>query len=137
MALPSSHPLRLWSFERRWLARVIEDLVTEARGPLLRRYLDDLLHHAPLEFVLGLRLCLWLLLLSPPFVLGRFATYFGLRQHERLRLHARLRESPRYVVREIPLLFKMVGCLGHCGLPDVQARLGIEPRDLEPPGWAA
>jgi hypothetical protein len=40
------------------------------------------------------------------------------------------------VLREMPLLFKMIGCLGYCGSPEVQAQIGIEPRDEKPAEWA-
>jgi hypothetical protein len=126
----------MFEFERRWLVSILEDLVPGAAEVPIRRFADDLLAHAPGEFLLGLRLCTWVLMLCPPLVLGRLATYRGLSLGERLSVHARLRESRLYVLRELPLLFKMVGCLGYCGLPEVQAKLGITPRDREPPEWA-
>ncbi len=126
----------MFDFERRWLVSVVEDLVPGAAEAPMRRYVDDLLAHAPSEFCLGLRACLWLLMLCPPFLIGRLRSYRGLRPDERLRVHERLRQSRLYILREAPLLFKMVGCLGYCGLPEVQERLGITPRDAEPPAWA-
>lgn len=128
--------LRLFGFERDWLAAVLEDVVPGAGDVPIRRFVDDLLAHAPLEFVFGLRACLWFVVLCPPFVLRRAKTYFGLEREERLAVHARLKQSDRYVVREMPLLFKMIGSLGYCGLPEVQAEIGIEPRDQEPAEWA-
>jgi hypothetical protein len=126
----------MFDFERRWLGSILEDLVPGAARIPISRFVDDLLAHAPREFLLGLRLCTWLLMLCPAFVLGRLASYRGLAAEERLRVHARLRESRFYLLRELPLLFKMVGCLAYCGLPEVQAQLGISPRDPEPPEWA-
>jgi hypothetical protein len=128
--------LRLFGFERQWLVGVLEDVVPGTREVPLRRFVDDLLAHAPLEFVAGLRACLWLLVLSPPFLLRRMKSYFGLSFEERLAVHARLKSSSSYVIREMPLLFKMLGCLGYCGLPEVQAEIGITPRDSEPAEWA-
>ena len=128
--------LRLFGFERDWLVAVLTDVVPGSEGVPLRRFVDDLLGHAPLEFVFGLRACLWLLVCSPPFTVRRFRSYFGLEREQRLAVHARLKHSPFYVLRELPLLFKMVGCLGYLGLPDVQERLGISPRDEEPAEWA-
>jgi len=136
---------RLFNFERRWLLEVIESLMpsdTGSRSSIaasevpLGRFLDDLLESAPEKFVMGLRACLWIVVLCPPFVLRRLTTFFGLSPRERVMLMYRLRESNAYVVRELPTLLKTVGCLGLCGLPEVQRRLGIAPTDETPPEWA-
>ncbi len=126
---------RLFSFERRWLCEVFASVIPGSRDEPLGAFVDDLVATAPLRVIVGARLCLWLLLLSPPFVLGRFTSFFGLDEPERIDLFERLRASPNYVIRELPLLFKMLGALGYCGLPQVHARLGISPRDSEPPSW--
>jgi len=128
--------LRLFGFERSWLCAVLHDVVPGTAEVPIERFVDDLVRHAPLEFVFGLRACLWLLVLSPPVLLRRVKSYFGLPLEERLALHARLKTSPIYVIREMPLLFKMIGCLGLCGLPGVQEGVGITPRDAEPAEWA-
>lgn len=127
--------MRLFSFERRWLIAILRDLVPGAAEAPLERYLDDLVRHAPLEFLLGLRACVWVVLLSPPLLLGRWCSYLGLSRRERSRLHERLGESSIYLLREMPTMFKMVGCLGYCGLPQVQRRLGIPATRPEPPSW--
>jgi hypothetical protein len=136
---------RLTNRERRWLLVVLEAAIpsgVDPRIPIgaadvpLGRFVDDLLDAAPLKFVFGLRACLWLVLLAPPFALRRWATFLGLAPAERYALFDRLRESPLYVVREAPVVFKTVGCLGYCGLPHVQRRLGISPTDASPPPWA-
>jgi hypothetical protein len=137
--------MTLLGFERRWLLAIFEAVVptgpdsrlpaSAARAPM-GRFLDDLVRHAPAHFVLGLRACMWALMLAPPFVLGRMATFMGLSSVERLALLERLGRSDVYVVREMPLLFKTVACLGLCGLPDVQGHVGISPVDASPPAWA-
>lgn len=132
-------------FERRWLVAMLEVAVPSGADPRARfgaadvparAFVDDLLASAPVQFVLGLRVCVWFLLLCPPFCGARLTTFLGLTPAERARVLATLRSSPSYVVRELPLLLKMVGCLGVCGLPEVQAALEIEPRDAELPEWA-
>ena len=60
----------------------------------------------------------------------------GLGADERMAVLERMRQSDVYLVREMPLLFKTVGCLGFCGLPQVHEQVGIEPRDTTPPEWA-
>ena len=107
-----------------------------ARDVPLDRFLDDLVEHAPLHFVAGLRGASWLLVLAPLFVLGTLRGFPSLDSAERLRILERLRESSLYLIREIPLLLKTVACLGYCGLPEVQRGLGILPIDATPPEWA-
>jgi len=137
---------RMFRFERRWLLRVFETLLPGKADPRLvlgaadvpmGRFVDDLLAHSPLEFVMGLRLVLWVVLLAPPFFLRRFRTFLGLSVEERMLVLDRLRTSDSYIVREAPLLLKTIACLGFCGLPQVQRNLGIHPTDGAPPGWAA
>lgn len=138
--------LRLFDFERRWLVAVFAVVIpagADERMPYgaaqapLGRFVDDLLDRAPLQFVSGLRACLWMVMLSPLFMLGRLSTFLGVEQAAQLALLERFRTSNAYLVRETPLLFKTVGCLGFCGLPAVQRELGIHPTDATAPDWAA
>jgi hypothetical protein len=135
----------LLAYERRCLAAIFESALPSgacesmplgAADVALDRFVEDLFRHAPGHFRLGLRACLWLVTFAPTFVLGRFATFVGLSREDRVRLLEALGRSSMYVVREMPLLFKTVACLGFCGLPEVQAGLGISPVDSSPPEWA-
>jgi hypothetical protein len=137
--------LRLFNFERRWLTAVFAVLIpagADERMPYgaaqapMGRFVDELLEHAPLQFVAGLRACLWMVMLSPLFLLGRLRTFLGVEHATQLALLDRFRTSNVYLVRETPLLFKTIGCLGFCGLPAVQQQLGIHPTDAAPPDWA-
>lgn len=127
--------LRLFAFERRWLESVFACVIPGASSVPMSAFIDDLVRHAPLRVILGARACLWLLLFAPPFVVGRFRTWIGLDARERLLVLERMRHSNLYVVRELPLLFKMLAALGYCGLPEVHARLELSPRDSSPPDW--
>jgi hypothetical protein len=134
---------RLFRFERRWLVRLLESVLPRVPEALplgaadvpMGRFVDELLARVPLQAVLGLRAGLWLVLLSPPFVVGRWRSFLGLGDGERVELLDRLRRSDRYLVRESALLFKLVGCLGFCGLAPVQRAAGIAPVDETPPSW--
>jgi len=137
--------MTLLGFERRWLVVVFETVLpagADGRLPVrisdvpMDRFVDDLIRQAPAHFVLGLKACLWVVMLAPPFVLGRFRTFLGLEPSERLSLLERLGRSRTYVIREMPLLFKTIACLGFCGLPEVQSSIGIHPTDTTPPAWA-
>jgi hypothetical protein len=137
--------MTLSDFERRWLLVVFETVLPTREASRLPasvasapmdRFVDDLVRRAPAHFVLGLRACLWILMLAPPFVLGRLCTFVSLPFAERLALLDKLGTSESYVIREMPLLFKTVACLGVCGLPEVQKSIGIQPTDAVPPEWA-
>lgn len=137
--------MRLWAVERRWLCAIFETMLpsgADPRAPLgasdvdLGAYADELLRVAPRHFALGLRACTWLIQLMPPFVLGKLSSFTGLSSELRTELFERMGRSDRYLIRELPMLFKTAACLGFCGLPQVQAQLGISPRDGEPASWA-
>jgi hypothetical protein len=137
--------LRLLRFERRWLVAVFETVLPPGEPALplgaaqapLGRFVDDFLGRAPLTAVLGLRGALWLVMLAPLFVLGRPRTFLALAPADRIALLERLRRSDRYLVRESAVLFKIVGCLGFCGLAPVQRQLGIHPTDRTLPPWTS
>lgn len=133
------------AFERRWLAAIFAAVLPgcdDPRFPLgaeqpgAERYVDALLAGAPRGFVRGLRACTWLLQLAPLLLLGRFCSFGGLPPAARAELLERMTRSERYLVRELPMLFKTAACLGVCGLPQVQRRIGIHPVDAADPDWA-
>jgi hypothetical protein len=138
--------LRMTRVERRWLVRVFEVLLPRGADPRIPvgaadvpmgRFVDDLLAASGLEFVAGLRLCLWMVMLAPLVVLKRARTFLGLGPADQAAVLERLRTSDLYVVREAPMLLKTIACLGFCGLPPVQGALGLHPIDTSPPSWAA
>lgn len=137
--------MTLFGFERRWLLLVFETVVPSGaaeRMPLgasdapMERFIDDILDRAPFHFCIGLRACLWIVMFAPLFLIGRAATFAGLTPLERTRLLTVMGESDRYLLREMPLLFKTVACLGFCGLPEIQKRVGITVVDRTAPEWA-
>lgn len=138
--------MTLFAFERRWLALIFATILPASDDPRfpqgadelgVERYIESLLRIAPGDFATALRVCTWLLMLSPLFVLGRIATLAGLAPAERAKLFERLSESNVYLIRELPMLFKTAACLGLCGLPEVQRRIGIHPVDRTPPDWVS
>lgn len=137
--------MTLFGFERRWLLLVFDTVAPSGADPRMSRgardvpmdrFLRDLFNRAPFQFCIGLRLCLWVTLFSPLVLIGRLSTFVGLSTEDRVRVLAAMGRSPRYLVREMPLLFKTVACLGLCGLPDVQRAVGITVVDATPPDWA-
>jgi hypothetical protein len=137
--------MRLLGFERRWLAEIFAAMLPASDDPRFplgasalgaERYIDDLMRSAPRDFALGLRVCTWLVQLAPLFTYGRLAGFAGLDAAQRSELLERLTRSDVYLIRELPMLFKTAACLGLCGLPDLQRRIGIHPVDASDPEWA-
>ncbi len=136
--------MKLLTFERRWLLSVFDAIMPANASPQLpwgardlplERFVDDLTQISPKQFRLGLRATIWLIALSPWFVLRRATTVSGLSQAERVVLLDRLGESESYVVRELPMMLKMVVGLGYCGLPETQDAFHVVPRDPTPADW--
>jgi hypothetical protein len=132
-------------YERRCVTAIFETVLPSescaafplgARDMPIDAFLDHVSRNAPAQFLLGLRIFTWVVTFAPIFVLGRFTTFLGLAAPEQFQLLEALRGSSTYALREIPLFFKMVACLGFCGLPDVQRLVGVAPRDATPPPWA-
>jgi hypothetical protein len=130
--------------ERRWFAALFETILPDgvveglpgAERLPLDRFLDDFAQAAPPRMMLGARLALWfVVLLAPLLVLRRPRTFLGLTLEDRLSVLRGLRASRFYTVRELPVLLKSVACLGYCGSPIVQRRIGIAVSDAEAPAW--
>jgi hypothetical protein len=136
--------VKLLTFERRWLLSVFDAILPANASPTLPRgarelpldrFVDDLTRVSPAQFRLGLRATIWLIALSPWFVLRRATTVAGLSLAERVVLLDRLVVSDHYIVRELPMMLKMLVGLGYCGVPEMQAAFQVKPRDATPADW--
>jgi hypothetical protein len=87
---------------------------------------DQVLAAAPFGFLMGVRVALWCVVLAPLVVLGTLRTFGRLDAGERRQVLEAFRTSRRYLVRELLVLLKSLACLAWCGLPPVQAAIGIE-----------
>ena len=133
------------SLERRWLCAIFDTILPASAAGFtpapsdvpLEVFFRDLERSAPSDFNLGLRVAVWVVMLAPPFTVRRMRPFTSLDSAERLAVVERLAASKVYLLREIPLLLKMVGCLGYCGVPEVQSGLGIPLSTREPPAWLA
>ncbi len=137
--------MRLFGFERRWLLSIFdtmlpsgasEQLSLGARDLPLERFVADVEANVPGRILLGLRAATWLVTFAPLLLLRRFRRFPRLPRDDRLVLLDRLSHSRIYLLREIPVLLKMVACLGYCGMPEVQRQVGYEQVATEPPEWA-
>ncbi len=104
-----------------------ERLPLGARDVPVEPFLDDAFKATPLDFRIGFRMCLWVVMLSPLFVLRRFKLAANLTRKERLSLLERFAASDVYLLREMPVMFKVVLGFAYCRVPEVQQALGIEP----------
>jgi hypothetical protein len=93
----------------------------------VERYLDDTFAALPARPALGLRAALWMIALSPLFVIGRFATLPSLEREEREKFLVKLSASNVYVIRQLVLAWKAVGGLYFGGLPEVRAVAQLPP----------
>jgi hypothetical protein len=93
----------------------------------VERYLDETFASLPARPALGLRAALWMIALSPLFVVGRFATLPGLEREDRERVLVKLSASNVYVIRQLVLAWKAVGGLFFGGLPQVRAVAQLPP----------
>jgi len=137
--------MKFFSFERRWLRAVLDSILPScahptldlaARAVPLDRFVDDLLLRAPTLAVLGVRASLWVITLSP-LARGRLRLFRSLAPYEQIALLEALARSRIHLLREVPVLLKTLACLGYCGVPEVQRRVGIELVASTPPRWMA
>ncbi|MBK6809110.1 MAG: hypothetical protein IPI43_00230 [Sandaracinaceae bacterium] len=135
----------MFRFERRWLLRIFDAIYPGGTAEGLRLgaadvpiegLLEDIAKRAPFDFVLGLRAGAWVVTLFGPLLTGRFRRFAGLSVPERGEVLEALAHSRLYLLREIPMLLKMVASLGYLGVPQVQRELGVPSVDREPPEWA-
>ena len=110
--------------ERRWARSMFETIFPgPPRGELpvgigdleLDRFLDQTFAVIPFESAVGLRVTIWIVALSPLFVIGRLRTLEGLAAEERERVLTRLLASRVYFVRQLVLALKAIGSLLYCG----------------------
>ena len=135
----------MFRFERRWLLRIfdaiypagtVDGLRLGASDVPLEGLLEDMVKRAPFDFVLGLRAGAWVVTLFGPLLAGRLRSFAGLSVTERGEVLESLAHSRLYLLREIPMLMKMVASLGYLGVPSVQRELGLPSVDADPPEWA-
>ncbi len=129
----------LTTIERRWARAMFETIFPgPPRGSLpvgigdleLESFLDETFATIPVESMLGLRATIWIVALSPLFVLGRWRTLDGLDVLDRERVLTRLLASPVYFVRQLVLALKAIGSLLYCGDRAVRAQILAAPAPL-------
>ena len=132
------------ALEKRWLLRILDAILPAGADPRLpgarelplRGLIDDLDAAAPWTMRFALRAATWIVTWLGPALTGRPRTFGMLDVAERGRVLDELSRSRVYLIRELPLLLKMVGCLGYAALPRVQRAVGLTSVDAEPPAWA-
>lgn len=134
----------MFTFEKRWLLRIADAILPAgahqrlpgAREVPLGGLVDDLNRFAPWTLCLAVRAATWIVTWFGPVITGRARLFGGLSVPERGRVLEELSRSRVYLIRELPVLLKMVSCLGYGGLPSVQRAVGLTSVDAHPPAWA-
>jgi len=126
----------MMDFERAWLLAIFsamlpsghsERLPLGARDAPMEAFLDEFERTAPLDTRLGVRAALWVVTLAPLPWLGRPRLFAGLAAPEQVALLEQMSASPIYLLRELPMLLKVIACMGYAAAPRVQARV-LTPR---------
>ncbi|HVO31668.1 MAG TPA: hypothetical protein VMV18_13065, partial [bacterium] len=76
-------------------------------------FLRDFGRRAPAHVAWGLRVVLWLTLLSPLLLVGRARSFLSLSAEECAGLWSKALEHRRYAVRQLALVLKALACLCH------------------------
>lgn len=126
--------MRFLPFERRWIRGSMEAFLPPGgSGLTLAAGEADYVGaaetfgtHANLRGALGLRLAVWLVALSPVFLLGRFCAIDSLELAVRSELITRLLSHPVYPVRGLSLLIKVAASFAIFAAPGVRARSGYD-----------
>jgi hypothetical protein len=131
----------LFAFERRWLLAAFEAvlpsgahdrLVLGAAEVDMDAFLVDLGARAPGRFLLGLRAAAWLIVLATPLALRRPCRFVAQPVAARERVLRWFAARRSYLLRELPMLVKMVACLGYADRPEVQRLVGYPEALLTP-----
>jgi hypothetical protein len=122
--------VKLTNVEATWARDAFEGIFPGPHGARafdVEGYLAGVLAGGTLEVALGVRLAVWLVALSPLFVLGRLRTLRGLSVEDRAALLVRLAAHPTYAVRQLVLALKALAALLIFGDPESRARV-VSPR---------
>jgi hypothetical protein len=112
--------MSLLRFEKRWADAAVRGIYPVREGARVNvpyervdigASFDETLEIVPFRAGVGLRIAIWMIALSPLFVIGRLATIASLAAADRDRVLSKLIASPTYLVRQITLLFKAFGAL--------------------------
>ncbi|RMG17761.1 MAG: hypothetical protein D6729_08245 [Deltaproteobacteria bacterium] len=133
------------AFERRWAEIVLAAFAPpaatalgegsgEANGALQPRpgevrYLESyetMRSHGTRLSAFGLRLAVWIVVWSPPFLGLGLCLFPTLTPERRALALERLLHSKRFLVRELTLLLKIVAAMALFGTPSIRARSGYD-----------
>jgi hypothetical protein len=137
--------MSLFAFERRWLVSIFQAIFpneppASIRGegqddPFLARFLHSFFAGAPSQVRWGVRLAAWFITFYPLCWRLKCRTFHRLSAQDQEACLMSLGASRFYMIREIPMLLKIVSAMGIFGLPAQQTRLGAKIPDREPPAW--
>jgi len=127
--------MRLFSFEEGWARAVLAAMFpapsadSEVREASYGPGFAGIIAEAPFEPAVGLRLALFMVILSPLFVLKRPRTFLGLTADARERVLDVLLASRIYAVRQLVLALKTMGALLYAHDPEVRRAMLTPKRE--------
>ena len=134
-----------FSFERRWLLSIFRSIlpneppaehVQDAADDLfMSRFLENFFSEAPNQVRWGVRLAAWFITFYPICWRLKCRTFHRLSAQDRQACLMSLGRNRFYMIREIPMLLKIVATMGIFALPEQQTRFGAVLPDSEPPAW--
>jgi ABC-type amino acid transport system permease subunit len=137
--------MRITRSEQRWASCIFDTIFPSGAvgalpvgtsGVPMRRFLDSLAAHAPVDAVLGLRAATFIIFWFGALFIGRVGAFARLDVAQRVAVLERMAHHPIYLVRELPMLMKTIGAMGYGGVPLIQQQVGVTRVDASPPAWA-
>lgn len=137
--------MKLLAFEESWLLSIFEAILPSAAHPRvslgasdvpMRAFVRELMTSAPAQTALGVRAATWVVTFAPLLILKRFRLFGSLSPALRASVLSRMAQADFYPIRELPMLLKMMACMGYAALPEVRDQIGIAATDRTLPTWA-
>ncbi len=125
--------MKLARFENAWAQSILGAIFPGSRdagfaaiGRMdVRGFLGQIMGSVPLKAQFGLRVAVWVIALSPLFVVRRFATLRGIEPEERERVVSALSASRWYLLRSLVMMMKTFGAMLYAGDNRIRERLGV------------
>jgi hypothetical protein len=121
--------MKLTRFETAWARAALEtifpgsDELVGVRDMDIAGFFQEVVAGVPLRAAVGLRLTLWIVALSPLFVIGRFALFPSLSEKDKETVLYKLMSHRFYALRQLVMALKAIGAMLYAGAPAVRARM--------------
>lgn len=134
--------MKLTHIEKQWALSVYdhifpshaaEGLTLGAKDVSMDKFVDDAFEHSPFLSAVGVRLALLLIQLLPVLFIGKPKLFKQLNNPDKEKYLERWLKNRFYLIRQLALFVKMIGCFGFIGFPEVQRQMGVVKERQMPP----